>query len=179
MSLREHLNSNPVIATSVTVGALVLAVLVLLWQLGEPAAGEGEYYYDPQTEALFIAPFDSHAPVSTPSGGDDGLRARVFGCGQCPGNLEGMTLEEVEAAGATIGWLERYSEQARQILEQYDELPDDEEELERVEQAEEEGAEVRPVGADTWYPVDSPAGDALFDRIAQRCAGAVPMECYP
>src|SRR5690606_37122510 len=74
------------------------------------------YFYDLSSGQLFTAASDQIPPIETPNGPHAGVRAHVFACGECPGNLNGMNAEQVKQAGAYIAYLEMYTPEGKNAL---------------------------------------------------------------
>ena len=111
MSLREKINDQPLLIGGVAAALLLIAVVVFVWWV---TTGSGTYsefggrawYYDVTAKELFIEsaarvpPFDRDGHVA--------VRASVGACGPCD-----------DPAARQVLWVERYSETARPLMEQY------------------------------------------------------------
>ena len=92
--VREKLRENQGMATAV-MGVMIFAALGFLamriWSMLNPPPPPEDivmgYFYDLNTETLFVAPADTEIPVARESGDFEGepagVRAHVFACGQC------------------------------------------------------------------------------------------------
>lgn len=183
MNIREMMNNNPAVVTIGAVVVLVLCLGAIMCQLRGPSRPSGPidlYFFDTNAGTLFTASSDQYPPIPAPSDtgtGTSGVRAHVFGCGGCPGDLDGMTPGEVEDAGAFIGYLERYTEEAKAALEQsrgsdhIDSAMMYEMNLD---------TEVREVGSDQWVSGMDARGTDVYDRVRERCEGQERAEaCRP
>lgn len=114
---RENSTVKLTIALVAVVAALAFAGYSLLGR-GERRAGA--YFFDLNTGKVFVGPADATAPIETPSGpfqGEPaGVRIFIFACAPRHG-LDGMTLDQVRAAGAFPVWLEKYEAGAKKALE--------------------------------------------------------------
>lgn len=186
MNIREWMNNNSSVALVVTIVA-VTAALVVIWQtLGSSEAGaQAVYHYDLDAGAVFVAPATTIPPTETPAGGTNGVRIGILGCGECPqDDFTGMSIEEIEEAGAFVAYFERYTDEAKTVLDearagasQAMEDPDFEE---RVHEAESTGRVVRQPQDQQWITQTSERGLWITDGApAERCAGTVPRTCLP
>ncbi len=173
-----------------TVG-LVLTVLLgalfaLLWQLKPqptPKTFTGDWYYDLNTNQLFPGPLGAIPPIAAPSGPladgtPAGVRAHVYGCGDC------------SEARRAIAYLETYSAESQQRLRQLRQAkfgiesaganrqlaarPDDGALL-----VGEASLVKRPTDPE-WVVRGSAAGQAIVTGSLPRCPpGVFPRECPP
>lgn len=168
MHLREWMNNNSVVVAS---AAILLLALLFAWHWHARGNGDSAlaYFYDPHSGAFFVRAADEFAPVETPSGQMNGLRAVIYSCGQCPRGIENMTMDELEETTAFVSRFERYSEDAQQILQQ--EPPDAgaEEMMDRWTRAMDEGLYVRSPGNDRWHQAASEQGAAIAELPAEVC----------
>lgn len=185
MGVREWINSNPAGMTTVAAIVLALALVIVLWQsggAGVPTPPDA-FYYDLEAEEVFVAAGDRLAPIETPAGGQRGVRAHVYACDACPDDLAGLTLEELEARGAFVGWLERYTPEVKAVLEEYRQRDTDEplefEDEARFFEAEAQGPVVRRPDGSRWHRLDSEAGVTVMDAPMERCEGQRVQRCTP
>lgn len=185
MSFRDWINNNPAGMTTVAAIALALALVIILWQTGGTGmpSPPDVYYYDLEAEELFVAGGNRLAPIETPAGGERGVRAHVYACDQCPGNLAGLTMDEIEAQGAFVGWIERYPAEVKAVLEEYRQRgangPLEVEDETRLFEAEAHGPVVRRPDGSRWHRLDTEAGIAVMDAPMERCGGQVVERCTP
>lgn len=163
--VREKLKENQGIATAV-MGVMIFAAVGFLamqvWRMLNPPPPPEDivmgYFYDLNTETLFVAPADTEIPVARDSGefegGPAGVRAYVYACGQCS-----------DEANRFIGYLEK-------PIPPEDRLPldDDRSEVSLVKRPE-----------DTkWVESDSDEASAIMKALFEQCtAGERPNFCRP
>jgi hypothetical protein len=132
----------------------------------------GAYFYDLNTRKVFVVPANTRSPVATPSGSFEnepaGVRLLVFSCKPCP-NLNGKTLDEVKTLGATVGWIERYTAEAKKLLDSGD----------RKSETLFEGLQMRAPSGDRWLSTSSREALAIRDTIARLCSGLPGQACNP
>jgi len=132
----------------------------------------GAYFYDLNTKKVFVVPANTRSPVVTPSGpfenGPAGVRLFLFSCKPCP-NFNGKTLDEVKALGATVGWVERYTPEAKALLDSGD----------RKSETLFEGLQMRAVPGDRWLAPSSREALAIRDTITRLCSGLPGQACNP
>ena len=135
-----------------------------------PAKGEDTpplpsltYFYDVNTKQLFVADFDAIPPIAAPSGEGAGVRAHVMSCGDCS-----------KPEDQFIGYLSRYSDDARRIMLNADKHTD-----EAVDKARREGQLVRMIDGEVWLSWDSKEANVLKHRLVERCGKRRLMPCYP
>lgn len=185
MNVREWLNHNQSGAIVITVLAVAVAVVVV-WQTlrTDQVQVMDAYHYDVDAGVVFVGPADSLPPIETPAGGDKGVRAAIFACNNCPQDLTDRTIEEIEQTGAFIGYFERYSDEAKEILERDRASEtadiDDPEFIQRLQDAEVTGRLVRRPQEDGWTVAETEHGMSITDEYpAERCGEAVPRTCMP
>ena len=118
IKLREWINEHSGLVVSATVLVLVVvAIFVGLRSFRGPQAFE-EYdlwCIDLHTNKLFAArstdipPFDAPSGELLEDGEPAGVRAYVYTCGECEGDLAGKTPEEVEELGLFVAYYEKYA----------------------------------------------------------------------
>lgn len=159
MTVREWLNNNANVATTVAAVVLVAALAVLYFQ-ARPAGdlgGRPVYYLDLETGEFFTERLDAVPPVTAPSGGA-GVRANLYTCDECE-------------PGRWMGYLETYTEEARRRYEQ-----------EGVLSEAEEDYLVRELEGDRWVPYFSRRGESLREAVYEHCPGDpndFPRQCRP
>jgi len=184
MNIRETMNNNPAIVTIGAVVVLVLCLLAITCQLGGPGGGQGGtvdlYFLDENSGVLFSADSNQQPPIAAPSdtgGGASGVRAHVFGCGDCPGNLSGMTAEEVQAKGAFIGYLEKYTPEAKAAMERA--MNAEEPDIEIMYEMD-QGRLIRLSDSDQWIDANSEQGVDVYSTIREKCPeDERPRQCFP
>ncbi|MFN3167604.1 MAG: hypothetical protein ACE37H_11120 [Phycisphaeraceae bacterium] len=112
MSLRETLNNNPAVVTGAAVVLLLVAVIilgkVLFFSGGGGAVGnEQVIYYDVANKTIKLIERSTKDPYpdSPLDGSPDTYQASIFSCGECGEITDGMTLDDLKAAGMFVGYL--------------------------------------------------------------------------
>lgn len=171
MGLREQIQ-KPVVGYSVAGAVLAIAVFVALTSGEEPARRITKvWFYDEDKNEQFIAPDTAIPPITTPSGGAKGVRALVFGCGDCsdpfigylrtyPPEVAAEHREAVKAATAATA-APKPGQQPAAALD-----------LSR-------GLLVRGVEAEWFEATDAERFGRLMSAVNERCAGKRPTQCYP
>jgi len=165
---------------------LVASLVAVFWQLRGPSTSRfstTEWYYDLNTGQLFAAPLGEIPPIAAPSGplpdgSPAGVRAHVYGCGDC------------SEANRTIAYLETYTPEDRQRLQallkiQFGKEPPSADSgfmagpEDGILLAGQGSLVKRPEDAD-WVRRIHPEGQALVSDSLPRChAGVFPLECRP
>lgn len=188
MNIREYLNNNSAVATIVAVVILVVSLGIIVWSnKGGSRAAVDVYFYDLNTNQLIVQQAGVIAPVDTGSGtaeygdgetGPAGVMATVYACDDCSAIKEGMSVEEIAAAGGRLAYFSRYSAQAKAMQEKMmsgEEVSDAE-----MEQLYMMGAKISPPGSNMWVDEMSEAGMSLMDSIANICSGGQQLVvCRP
>lgn len=171
MGLRETMNNNPAVVTGGAVVILLLCLFLVYWQF---SGGSGSsnvtaqlIYYDVANDKLKLMEWDSGPyPDSPPPGMTDVYEAVLLSCGECPegpdGIVDGMTPEQIKAAGMFVGWLYR-----RAPGTEPDPMVN-------------ESMEARPLKGSTWIKVASKQWVDLEEKLRRQCPrGDYAYECYP
>lgn len=188
MSIREYLNNNSAVATIVAVVILVVSLGIIVWSnKGGSGAAVDVYFYDLNTNQLIVQQAGVVAPVDTGSGtvdygdgttGPAGVMATVYACDNCDAIQEGMSAEEVAAAGGRIAYFSRYSAEAKALQEKMiagEEVSD--QEMEKIYMM---GAKVSPPGSNVWVDEMSEPGMSLMDAVGNICSGGEQLVvCRP
>jgi hypothetical protein len=182
MKVRDWMNNNSAVVTILAVVILVISLGVIIMQTrgrGAPRTID-LYFYDLNTNQLFVARSDQIPPIPAPSGplrgqpGDlpAGVRAHVFACGDCPSGLRGLTPEQVEQRGAYVAYLDMYTEEGRRALA--GDAPTD------MMTDPMEQTLVRRVADRDWQPMYSEVGFRLTETAVRACPeGAPAVACRP
>lgn len=177
MKLREFMNNNPAIVTVGAVVVLVVALGILFSSMGGGGSGQTIrelYFYDLNTNELFVGDAQQYPPIEAPSGPMDGghnagVRAVVFGCGDC------------SESNRYIAWLETYTMDVKQKLEtprQPGENYDPAMEADMMMMME-DGHLVRSPDGGDWYPYNSPEAQQIFVAAQEKCQDGRPKQCLP
>lgn len=179
-TIKEKINANPAAAGVVAVALLGAALLVVLLQFREPPSEPHQaFYLDPHSDTFFAAEADALPPVPTPDERVEGIRARIYACGDCPVEIAGTSVEQLTESGAFVHYFERYPEPIQQELAEYrarqagagadDQPPLTEDELERMDELMQDGLEVRRPEDEDWVPQFSARGRDRTASAAARC----------
>ncbi len=183
MKLRDFLNNNSALVTILAVVVLVIALGVIVMQLQPPrtAGAIDLYFYDMTSGQLFTASSDQIPPIETSNGPHAGVRAHVFACGECPGNLSGMTAEQVRQQNAYIAYLEMYTPQGKQALTAASQpQPEGEGPPPSVMMDPMEQTLVKRIEDSRWLSMYSEAGYRLTDEAITQCPDGSPARaCRP
>lgn len=182
MGLRDYMNNNSSVVTIVAVVVLVIALgIIVMTSKGPGRSGYivDIYFFDLNTGKVFIGKSDQRPPIATDSGPTtDGKKAGVLAyisaCGECK-NYNGMTVDELKAAGAFVSRLEKFTDQALAAME-----------------AAESGQNGAPIDYDmmnaivikrpqdaNWVPLESAAGMRILSEQETLCPGGAVMTCLP
>lgn len=174
MAMAEFLKDpkTKVIASAV---ALLLAAGIFMATSTTAPVGPPEqaYYYDLNTGKVFTASAKSHSPIQTDSGAHAdnlpaGRKIYIFSCGGC-GQYDGKTLDEIRADGAIPGWLEMFTAEAKNLLEQGSTSTD-------IIMA---GQLIKDVDGGRWMSQMTSTASNLISNIRQACNGSEPNPCHP
>lgn len=181
MGMRDWPHRHPVTVSLVAVAALVLALVMVVWNTGPADAPDAQaYFYDPGAALFFSGQADRLPPVDTPAGERVGLRAAIFACGDCPAGIDGMGRDELQGTNAFVGYFERYPDAAVRILEQIQPDTDPEEAAFLRQEARVQGVRVRAPEEDRWFARDTEAGRHIIDeRVEQQCEQRPLRICRP
>jgi len=166
MGMREWMNENSSIVTGAAVVLLVVAIWVAIRQVspGGPQTVGEVWYSDTQTGKLFKADREKIPPITSPDG-NTAVRAHLFGCGDC------------SEANRFVGYYERYSDKAKQVLEQAEQAlaaGDDEAAMEAEMRAEEASMSglMYSVDGKEWFPAQSRKGEFVTSEgLEKKCEG--------
>jgi len=155
MSVREKLRTNRRFGYGAAVGLLILGMTMLVFQwvnqFGGPTYNQLQVFYSADNGKTYFADSEKKLPpFDHPSG--VAVRAHVF-----PGT-----------SGPFVGYLERFSPEARTIIERVSELaktakPGDKPppELAQVVDAQRNGRQVKRPKDANWVPINSAQGQAI------------------
>lgn len=184
MVLKAWMSKNSLAIAIVAVLVACFALAFTFWLefgKGGGRAPQNAYYYDPGTGQVFISSAGQHPPIETPTGELNGVRAQIFACGDCPGNLDGMSLREIEDAGAFVAYFEQYSTEAKAILEGYGGGENNGSiSYEEFMSAAEGGLLIQRPGDTAWVNTFSTTASRILDTPTERCEGVgPPTPCRP
>jgi hypothetical protein len=168
MSLRETLNNNPAVVTGGAVVLLLVAVVilgkVLFFSGGSGSVGtEQVIYYDVANKTIKLVerPAEEPQPNSPLDGSPDTYQATIFACGECGEITDGMTLEDLKAAGMFVGYLHKRdpgTEYAPEFNKTY---------------------KYRPFESKNWYPASGDQWFKIEAQLQRKCEGGAYVNyCY-
>lgn len=181
MQIRDWVNNNSAVVTILAVVMLVISLGVIIMNSTGNRSGQitKMYYYNIQTGKFFVASSSELAPITTESGPDTGVRAYIYGCGECPSGLAGLTLDEARNQGVFVGYFEKFSPKAKAAL--LAEANDPEGGMLAFE-ALEQGQLFQIPGTDRWLPSNTMQGMEMRDQMVSRMQcpeGQSPKLCFP
>lgn len=160
MRVREWMNNNSVVVTILAAVILVAALGLVVMQFQGPTyVPPNVYYWNLDTNEVFVQRADAVPPIQAPNGGE-GVRAYLFSCGEC-------------SPDQWFGYLQKFDEEGKRLQEQGEVLLEEEDHL-----------LVRSLEGGDWVPIFSAEGTRIHDVITTReCDGAgdqqYPRECRP
>lgn len=183
MKLRDWMNNNSAVVTILAVVVLVISLGVIIMNSSGRSGARivDMYYYDMNSGKLFVGKSDQLAPIDAPSGPyrdqPGGVRAYVFACGECPDNIDGATLADLQSNGAFVGWMEMYTPEAKAALTQQQEGPPADM---AFYEAFERGQLVKRPEDEQWVQAQSEPGFRITEQITTKCpSGEMPQPCFP
>jgi hypothetical protein len=180
MRFRNIMNNNSALVT-------VLAVVILICSLGFIIFQSRPYSYRPRivdiyffdlgTGTIFLGKSNQIAPIDAPSGAGPegvqlGVRAYVFSCGSCDNEADRF-----------IGWLERYTPEAKQQLlnpPKIDEAsPAGPEMIDTWEKGHEIARYRKDLKTLKWVVNNSDAGYKIMQDVQNKCPNGQANPCFP
>lgn len=168
MGLRDVMQSNPMAVATV---AVVVIVMSVFWTLrGEEHSPRPDqvYFYDLDTGELFAGARTARPPIDTPGGVRRGVKAEVYACGDCGGELR-------------IAYLTTYSDEAIEAMKQLDNA--DPAKTEALSQVVDRGTLIAssPAAGQAvqWMSAFSSQGLALMAPAARSCSEGEAVTCFP
>lgn len=151
---------NPKVGAAIAAVVLILAVVIAM------RGGNAEvrdlnhgYFYDLQTNDVYLYTGDNVAPVTAPSGGV-GVRAWVYTCDNCD-----------DEAAQFVGYIQKYTDDAKAAMDAGDTPEGDVESkiLLRLPEGDEE----------SWVPRNSEDGRRIRESVDSRCPDGRAQLCRP
>lgn len=167
MGLRIFMQDNPAVAAFACI--LVIALSAFWMTRGEKTVVRPAqiYFYDLASGELFSADRMSQPPIDAPGGAGRGVKAEVYGCGECSGD------------NRIIAYMTTYSEAAQKAMQQ---LTSPDASNVHLAQAVDQGTLVAVVpeasSEPRWVPAFSDQGAAIMKSVGQQCPEAA-ITCYP
>ena len=185
MKMREWINKNSPLVTIGAVLVLIVCLFVLLRQINPPVPPPitKAWFFDLETNKLFIGPNAALPPIPTPSGkkdangSDQGVRAIIFSCGQCS-----------DESKRYIGYLETLTPEAKEQIQAM---------MDAASKVTPDGPPppppTQPMGDPMmngrliaspdkggWLTMDSPDAGKLIQESMSKCGeGKYPTQCFP
>lgn len=201
MGIRDWANQNSALTGAAALLVCIFAVGFTVCQSIGKRGGKtitAVYFYDLAAGKLFKSDPKSLAPIDVPSGATveyrgkemkAGLRAYVFSCSGCPADMDGMDEAQIEEAGASLAYLDRYTDDALKQHEKMQQQMESEDGVPRMP-----GPMMmfdtmgRLVGTAPDKPGEYPKlynqmderGSTLTRNALQKCSdGSYPKQCIP
>lgn len=123
-NVRQQMNDNPIYMYIAAGGLFFVCIMLVVCQFTGGGSGSSRtpllIYFDTTNETIKLVKFDpsgGNLPNSPLDGAPETYAATIFVCGECPKGAikDGMTLEELKAAGLFIGWLEKVDRSSASI----------------------------------------------------------------
>lgn len=150
---------------------MLVAALLIATRDRTTAASTQVYFYDLSGGALFGAERTAEPPIDAPSGPGNGVKAVVYGCGDCT------------EANLQIAYLMTNTDEARQAMAQVESLGSQggpvAPELAMKIQNGQRVAIVPESGEVKWVSSTSPEGIAILSPARELCAGQSATPCSP
>ncbi len=175
MGAREWLNENSAVPMITAAVILIVALVIVLATFGggedvneEPTLGQ--FFLDLTTNESFVAPPGAAPPIDTPGGSKDaGVRAIYLTCDGCGDRY--------------LGWLERYTPEAKQLyLDTVEQNKTREIQLPTemvVRQSLPKGLQVRGPDGGKWVAQSSGQGQEITSSARNRCGERPAQPCDP
>ena len=149
MGIRETLNKNQALTTGATIGIIVLAIIIIVWQMmpeKPPRLLTKSYYTDDDGRTWFEDSADKLVPFD--HGGKEAVRAHLFKCG--------------ENGEKFVGYLEKLDPRAKARLDEFNSNPNNRGRVMPGQAEMEEGARlVKRPGDKNWMLDTNPNAGRL------------------
>ena len=183
MAIRDLINEYRTAAVAGVIVIIGATLGIVAWTtVGQSGASiENAFYYDLESDEIFVGKTAQTPPIIGPSGERAGVRAYVYACGQCPpkDQLVGLNWRDLEQTPAFIAYFQRYSDRLLDIRASGRAF----EELDQADQAymvQEHGDLVRAPDDERWVPRASGHARQLLSQGPAPCPGDQPLvSCHP
>ena len=177
LRIKELVNSNPkfVIGLSIASGVLFLLIVIISLLASRPAATwerEKAWFFDLNTQQLFVAGSDDVPPIDAPSGAltdgqPAGVRAYVF-----------SYVNDPKVSERFIGYLEKFTPEGQKMISTIRKSKSNVT-RDMVRQLNRNRLIRRP--SDTnWFPADSNDARFIIEQVARvNQPGQMPRDCLP
>jgi hypothetical protein len=177
LGLRNRINSNPKIVLGIGIGSVLIFLLIVTAQLVPYRSSitrqpRKAWFYDLNTNKLFVADGDKVPPIEAPSGKlpdgqPAGVKAHVLSYLQDPNESERF-----------IGCLEKYTPEGEKILSLFKKAGTNV--TKELIQQLNKNRFVRTAADDRWFLVDSDEGRIILERVLRTNEnGQIPRACTP
>ena len=177
LGLRSWINNNPKIVIGITVAAVFIFLLIVIAQLmpyRAPIISQTSkaWFYDLNTDKLFITDGDKVPPVKAPSGSfPDGQPAGVKACVL-------SYIREPNESERFIGYLEKYTPEGKKIISSF--RKSGKNVTREVVSQLNKNRFVRRVDDERWFLADSDEGRVILEQVfLMNEAGQIPQYCSP
>ncbi len=172
--VRDWMNNNSAVVTVAAVVLLLVALSAIIWQNSGSNRGGGRieniYFYDMGSGQLFSGKASGIPPITAESGGE-GVRAYVYGCGDC------------SETNRYIAYLEKNTPEAKAAMEKMQNPDANNPEGQAPEEYDPmitQGVLVRAVEGGQWVPMYSEMGQKITGALEGKCAaGTRLVPCLP
>lgn len=165
MGLREKMNENPQVTTGVTIGIIVLALALIVWQLWPAAPIQPltqAYYTVDDGKSYFVDDIERVPPFQHE--GKEAVRAHVMVCG--------------EKGTPFVGWMEKFTPEAKKKLDELYEKTGGKRPPERFE-FEETARLVKRHDMNRWLPFSYAIADKLQTFPCKEDPNMYAREIFP
>lgn len=163
LELKSKLEENQSIVVLGLIVVIVFCLCLVMCQVfgGGPGAVSTDVklvYFDLTNKEIKVVAHEYPAmPKSPLEGTTDVFLASVFACDECPkGKIkDGMTMDELEAEGMFIGWLEKIDPEISEEMAMFG-----------------EGYLYRAVDSERWYKATDKGYETINMRVYEKCKTA-------
>ena len=175
--MRKWIKENPKIVISVSAASVLMFLAIMIEQLmpySLPIISQTSkaWFYDLNTDKLFITDGDRIPPIYAPSGTlpdgqPAGVKAYVF-----------SYVHDSNASERFIGYLEKYTPEGKKIISSFRKSGD--KVTEKLIKQLNHNRFVRSLDDDNWFLADSSQGRAILEQVSiKNEMGQIPYSCSP
>lgn len=166
MGLREKMNENPRVTTAITAGVVVVALMLIVYQLWPEAPIQPlskAYYTVDDGQTYFVEDIDKVPPFMHE--GKEAVRAHVMQCG--------------ETGKPFVGWLEKFTPEAKKKLDALYQKTGGKRPPERIELEETQRLVRRLPEMKTYIPFSYQIADKLQTFQCKETPNTYAREIFP